>query len=196
MKSTILLATIFVLSAVLIFDISPQCAAVVLPASTFAVEPCRRVVDKGNDKETQWFMETNTANTRDFSVKNYNDAKSVIAQVTTDLIDKVMRSGDTVVSSGTMKVDVQGRFTSGNRRFVNLQVQINRPRANANDRTTVATALIETTPDGSLSKNDFMSTRYVRDALLRSLSDCQARQCRVIRVTKSSPAVNDQEMVL
>ena len=175
----------------LILYISPQCAVAALPALTSAAEQCRKVEDKGNNEETQWIMEDTSGNTRDFSVTNYNDAVRAIAQVTDAAIDSVTKSGDTVATYGTMRVDVQGRFTSGSRRFVNLQVQINRNRANANDRTTVATALIQTNPNGSLS--GFMSIRYVRDALLRSLGDCKGRLSRVIRVKKSSSAV---EMVV
>ena len=66
----------------LILYISPQCAAALLPALISAEEPCRKVTDKGNNEETQWFMEATSGNTRDFSVTNYKDATRAIAQVT------------------------------------------------------------------------------------------------------------------
>lgn len=144
-------------------------------------ERVRNVVDRGNNRITRWYMESNGRISRDsrprrntYTCTNRRAANSAIAQF--NGVDRTNQGG-TLVSRDGVRIDLQGRTTSGTRRFANIQIQVNRQRSNANDLTTIATALIETDQAGNL----LFPIRYIRDALIRSLEDCRGRQCRLQR---------------
>lgn len=75
----------------------------------------------------------------------------------------------TLLSNNVVHIDVQGRVNRGNRRYLNIQVQLSVPRRPGRS-TTIATALVQT----DNNYNALFPMRYVRDALVRSLADCNA----------------------
>lgn len=157
-----------------------QCAS--SPSITKRVPPtnqCQRVrnvLDSGNNLEVVWYMENSpgisrtvgtSASTYTYTCANTASASEAIAR-----LQGIGQGASTLVSLDGVRIDRQGTITRNGRRYANLQIQVNRQRRNANDRTTIATALIETDEQNNL----LFTVRYIRDALLRSLRDCQPRQ--------------------
>lgn len=146
-------------------------------------EIVRNVIDRGNNLEVQWQMENNNHisrnERRDYSNTNIQAATSAIAQF--NGVDGAVQQRNNLVTEGNVRIDLQGRTPDG---YANIQIQVNRPRSNRpgnTDPTTIATALIQTDRQGNL----LFPIRYVRHALLRSLRDCQPRQCRLQRRSRS-----------
>lgn len=149
-------------------DTAAHCASGLSAAITTLDDQCeiiRNVIDHGNNLETTWTMENNS-HILNYTSTNCPDRRAGIAAIAQ--LEDIDRQPGTIVTLGNVRIDLQGFVNRNNHRFANIQVQINRPRKNAQDSTTVAVALVELAN---------IPIRYVRDALIRSLTDCSPRQC-------------------
>lgn len=143
-------------------------------------EIVRNVADRGNNMETRWTMETNNR-IQSYNNRNCRERRDAIAAIAR--LENIGTRSDTMVTEGSVRIDLQSLFNRNDRRYANIQIQINRPRTGASDSTTIATALVE------IGVN--MPIRYVRDALIRSLTDCQPRQCWLERQNRQSITNSD-----
>ena len=137
-----------------------------VPANQPSYEMVHSVPNTGNNLETRWTMEAANTYANRVSSKERKAASSLIEQL--ERIDGRARTLKNPRGS-PVRIDLQGTFSRNGHLYRNVQVQQNRQGGSGVNRpTTIATALVECNPQGNVD----IPIHYVRDALLRSLRDC------------------------
>ena len=126
----------------------------------------RTVFDKGNHLKRNWHMQEN---------ENMVNYPTIAAKKAIGHLNNTHNNIRTLHKCDKVRVDLQGFFNHENRRYLNIQVQLNKKRNG--ESTTIATALIETNSKGDI----LFPIRYIRDALVKSLRSYtdsgSTRQC-------------------
>ncbi|XP_072526528.1 uncharacterized protein [Salminus brasiliensis] len=114
------------------------------------------ITDKGNCVETRFIAHVDLRTIADGSFWR-SEITNIIALWDNSVLRNQPKSG--LISSGDLRIDLQGLVNRGNQRYYNLQIQLNVHRNNG-ESTTVAQILIPEEPE--------IPTRYVRRAFLES----------------------------
>lgn len=155
------------------FDNEPVCPAKKrrrkrVPSNQPSCEMVHSVRNNDSNLEIRWTMEVAHTYANSVSCSERKAATSLIEQL--KHIDGRARTLATPrPNGGPVRIDLQGTFSRNGRHYRNIQVQQNRRGGRGVNRpTTIATALVQSDPQGNVD----IPIHYVRDALLRSLRDC------------------------
>lgn len=137
--------------------------------------------DKGNRIEVVYHFEGGQIAGDQLQDKLRRSAYDAIAGID---ITRITAQAHSVAKSQNFRIDMQGIFSTGNKYFYNLQLQINKPRKSGQS-TTYATVLVPQAELGS----PYINTRRLRHAFIRSLL-----QREIIRIVTRPITTPDQDM--